>query len=122
MSIADKIRNSKQVTWATVSCPEWSTDESETVIHVRSMTGAQRNELERMVSKDAKQIKRDPFIFTEYVLRACCFDGQDGAAVFEAFTTAELRDLHPAPRNRLMDVALKLSGLSDKDVEDIVGN
>lgn len=123
MSKAAAIRQAKQSTWVAVPCPEWQPDGSEGpfVIYVQTMSGQARNELEKMAAQ-GKTLKRDPFKFREFVLKECCYEEIDGAKVFAGFSTEELQSLHTAALERCVDAALRVSGLTAKELDELSGN
>lgn len=104
-----------------VDVPEWGGS-----VHVKSLTAAQRDALEAscMIPDPATGNKRQKFSTLQFraklVQRTAC--DETGALIFNEFDVPSLGDKAAAAVNRIAEVAMRLSKISDDDVEEIVKN
>lgn len=124
MSKADFIRAADPVIWKSVNCPEWKPAEmaDDFLVWIRPMPGRDRDEFERWAIKKKNAITRNPFSVKSRLLKACAFDEKNGEPLFANFTDDELMNLNPAAVDRVFEVASSLSGITQKDVEELTGN
>ncbi len=125
MSKADSIRRANPVIWKSVDCPEWKDENDDSpepfLVWVKAMPGPQYDDFER-VSMKKNYLKKNPFEITERFVKACAYDEQDGQLLFSDFSTADLKALNPQARGRVLDMALALSGVTQKDADELQGN
>ena len=121
MGKADSIRRANPIIWKSVDCPEWSDNGEQFLVWVKAMPGPDYEAFERLSMKK-NALKKDPFQITERFLKTCAFDEKDGDLLFVDFTTEDLKALNPSARMRVLDMALALSGVTQKDVDELQGN
>lgn len=124
MSKADFIRAADPVIWKSVNCPEWKPEDmaEDFLVWVRPMPGPERNSLEQWAIRKKNAITKNPFAMKARVLKACAYDERDGQPVFADFSEEDLAKLNPAAVDRVFEVASSLSGITQKDVEELTGN
>lgn len=125
MSKSDAIRAAKKVDSREVICNEWKPEgmpeDEDFSLFVRSMPGPRRLAFEKAAGKG--KFKKNPDLMRKQVLSACVFnDEQFNESTFEGFTIDEITNLLPSPRERLFDAALAISGITNNDVDELVGN
>ena len=100
-----------------VDVPEWGG-----VIHVRSLTGAQRDQFEAsIVERNGKDVKTNlRNLRARLVVLAAC--DETGAPIFRADDAAALGAKNAAALDRIFTVAQRLSGLRDDDVKELAEN
>lgn len=99
-----------------VECPEWGGH-----VYVRTLEGQERDLFEQSfldAAGNRKQIVHN--IRAGLLVRALC--DQRGQRLFSDKDIARLGKKNAKPLDRLFDVAQRLSGLSDKDIEEIAKN
>lgn len=112
----DDILKADDIKTERVEVPEWGG----TVI-VKSLTGRQRDEFEGSMieQRRGKAVMNTANMRAKLVAWACVDESGE-----RLFTNADITDLgehNAAPVNRIYTVAAKLSGLSDDDVDEMVG-
>jgi hypothetical protein len=100
-----------------VEVPEWGGD-----VMVRGLTGQQRDAWEAGLSvRRGKQLVPDMRNFRARLVVMCVVD-ETGAEVFGLGDVDALSGKSGAALDRIYDVAARLSGISENDVEDLTGN
>lgn len=102
-----------------VVCPEWGG-----TVKVRAMTGAERDSFEAamMVVDEKKETRRDKMLNLRARLCAQVIVGEDGVtAVFSDVDVMALGKKSARALNRVFNEARKLSGFTEKDVEELEG-
>ena len=101
-----------------VQVPEW-----EGMVRVQSLTGLENDEFEKsFLQETAKgEMKVDRKYIREKLLSWTCVD-KDGKRLFSEGDIALLAEKNAAPLRRLQIVAQKLSGIGEKEVEEIAKN
>ena len=99
-----------------VAVPEWGGS-----VLVRGLTGRERDLFEvSMAKREGKQMVPDVNNVRAKLVAWCCVD-DDGEFVFDQAGDVEaLGEKSGAALNRVYEVAARLSGLSDEDVEEMV--
>ena len=112
LSAAD-ILAAKDMETVTVECPEWGGD-----VVVKSMTGTERDAFETSLTKKGKGGKpeSDTANMRARMVAAAAVDDK-GAQLFTAAQVADLGKKNAKVLDRLFDVASKLNGMFDGDVE-----
>ena len=117
----DKIRTSilasNDLPRESLECPEWGQ-----TLHVRTLTGAERDEFENTVQSaskgkgglDLRGLK------IKLVLLTLCDD--HGDLLFDATDALVLNSKSSKVIDRIFQVAQKLNGLTADDVDEMVGN
>lgn len=98
----------------TVSVPEWGGD-----VLVRALSGTERDRFESMIVSGQG---RNQKVNTENVrakLVALVAVGEDGKRLFSDADVAALGKKNAAPLERVFKVGMRLSGLSQGDVDDM---
>ena len=117
----DKIRTSilasDDLPRESMECPEWGQ-----TLHVRTLTGAGRDEFENTVQsaskgKDGLDLRG---LKIKLVLLTLCDD--DGELLFDATDALVLNSKSSKVIDRIFQVAQKLNGLTADDVDEMVGN
>ena len=117
-NLSDKIFAVQDLDREEVKIPEWSNGEPLT-LYVRTMTGGERDEFEHCILQksrggaitDARGIKSKLVVAT--------LVDADGVSVFEGSDIERLESKSAAVIDRLVGVAQRLNGLTDKDVDEL---
>jgi hypothetical protein len=113
----DDILRARDITIEKVDVPEWGG-----FVYVKGMTAGQRDQLEAaMLDKKAQPqpARLAEFRTRMFILCAC---HETGAPIFTAADIRAVQGKSVAGINRVLDVARRLSGMTDEDVEELVGN
>lgn len=100
-----------------VDVPEWGGS-----VVVREMSGAERDAFEESMVVQRGKSREVNLKNLRARLVAFTVCGEDGKRLFSERDIEELGELSAAALNRVWDVARKLSGMSDDDVEELAGN
>jgi hypothetical protein len=102
------------ITSERVPVPEWGGD-----VMVRGLTGRQRDAWEASLSvRQGKKMVPDMRDFRARLVVRCVVD-ETGTLVFHDGDIESLTNKSGAALDRIYDAAAKLSGISEKDVEDL---
>lgn len=112
----------------TVHVPEWGGD-----VIVRGMTVRERDAFEASLQKPTGKAKangqRAPVQATEFdwsnfraKLAVRCIVGEDGERIFEDGDAEQLGRKSALAVSRVFDVAQRLNGMSNQDIEELAGN
>ena len=113
----DAILQADDLLWEDVEVPEWGG-----TVRVRGLTGAERDAFEaEMVERKGKKLRMDMQNFRARLVVRSVVD-EDGKRLFTDRDAASLGDKSAAALQRVFDVAQRLSGLSEQDVAELVGN
>ena len=106
-----------------VHVPEWATaDMPDPMVRVRGLTGKQRDEFEAgMLKQRGRQMVPDMANLRAKIVALCVVDA-DGQTVFTPADAAALGGKSAKAIDRVYEVAARLSGLKDEDVEELTGN
>ena len=99
-----------------VPVPEWGAD---AVVHVRSITAAQRGQIEADAAAFKESKGKGNFTRTislRMVVLSCC--DETGALLFGMDDLNTLAEKNAAVVSRIADAAMRLSGLSKKELDD----
>lgn len=100
-----------------VEVPEWGGS-----VLVRGMTGRERDLFEAsLMERRGKEMVPVVHNVRARVVVACCV-GDDGQPLFDITDTEVLGEKSGAALNRVYEVAARLSGLSESDVEEMAAN
>lgn len=100
-----------------VEVPEWGG-----VVRVRGLTGAERDDFEAsVVEQRGKKTRFNMQNFRAKLVVRAAING-DGQRLFTDKDAPLLGRKSAAALQRVFEVAQRLSGLSDQDVEELVGN
>lgn len=94
-----------------VDIPEWG----DVKIEVRGLTAGERVRLVRHLQDDEGNI--DGGAMANWLIVLCSYDPETGERIFEDDDRGAIAEKAPKPHERLMNVALNLSGLA-KESED----
>lgn len=94
-----------------IDVPEWGGG-----CFIRGMSGAQRDALETEVAK-----RKGGQHFRARVVQMCCYDDK-GRQIFGVHQITDLTRKGAAVLDRIVDVALRLSGMDDKERREIEKN
>ena len=113
----EAILESKDIKTEEVAVPEWGGE-----VLVRGLTGRERDEFESAImQRRGKHLVPDVFNVRARLVTWCVID-EDGNHLFEPGDITTLGEKNGAAINRIFEVASKLSGMTDEDVEDLVEN
>lgn len=113
----DDILKAEDLITEEVEVPEWGGS-----VLVRGMSGRERDDFESsMVVRAAGQMVQD-FANTRAKIVARCVVGDDGQPLFTSADVTVLGEKSGAALDRVFTVASRLSGLGEKDVEELAGN
>ncbi|WP_339684231.1 hypothetical protein [Gimesia maris] len=113
MSLKDKILKAQDTPLEEVDVPEW-----DTTVFIKTLTGGERLQLEKDLSKDAKT---DGPALCRVVCATMC--DESGKLVFnypddiDTLNTKSVKVLH-----RLFDIALKVNAMGKDDVDELAKN
>jgi hypothetical protein len=101
-----------------VPCPEWGGD-----IRVRALTGEERDAYEASMldQSNGKQPRANLRNMRAKLIVRCAID-EHGAKLFSPGDVTRLGQRSAAPIDRLYEACTRLSGMSDKDVEELEEN
>lgn len=104
--------------YAYVTVPEWDGD-----VRVRSITGTERDEWESSLVKMRANGKSETnYKHARSTLCVRAIVDEDGKRVFDDTDAPILSTKNASAIDRIYEVAAALSKISDKDVEELVGN
>lgn len=104
-------------TWEDVEVPEWGG-----TVRIRGLSGSERDAFEASVNKVINnKVVRDLRNFSARLVALSAIN-EDGSPLFEQNEVAALANRSSLALSRLFDVACRLSGMNDEDVEALTGN
>ena len=117
----DAIRAADDLHREEVEVPEWGGS-----VLVQGMTGKQRDQFEQrqMIVRGrgrSRTAEMDLSNFRANVVMACCVN-EDGTPLFTAGDLEWLTDKSAAALSRVAEVAIRLSGISEEDQGELLGN
>ncbi|WP_433225613.1 hypothetical protein [Actinomadura formosensis] len=110
----DQILGAEDRTYEVVTCPEWGGD-----VRLRSLTGSERDEWENSLVRQVGDKRRLNARNMRAKLIALSAVDEHGAPLFSSADVIKLGSKNAAPLDRLFEACQRLSGLSDKDVEEL---
>lgn len=117
---AEQILDADDLPWEDVDVPEWGG-----TVRVRGMSGTDRDKFEAaMLSKDMKSVSKDTALerYRARLAAACLVDGT-GQRMFRSDAEVKrLGEKSAQALQRVCDVASRLSGLSQEDQAELLGN
>jgi hypothetical protein len=114
LSRDDVLKHSEVVT-ERLEVPEWGGE-----VIVRGMTGRERDSWEAsMFEQRGKKMIANPDNVRAKLVARCVID-EDGRRLFMDSDTDALGGLSAAPISRIYDVAARLSGVTEEDVEEMM--
>jgi hypothetical protein len=113
----EKILGADDLASEDVAVPEWGG-----VVRVRCMTGAERDRFEEsIVDQRGKKTRVDMGNIRAKLVAATVVD-EEGARIFSDRDVEALGKKSAAALNRVFEVAQRLSGITDDDVEELAKN
>lgn len=113
----DQILEAKDLTREAVPVPEWGGD-----VLVQAMTGAERDSYEATLMSMRGNNPQWNFVNARAKLVARSCVDEAGARIFTDDDVKALSKKSSAALQRVYDVAMRLSGLSSQDMEDLTKN
>lgn len=114
----DDVLRAKDVHTEVVDVPEWGGS-----LTVRGMTGRERDKYEQsMLQPDKKGVYKPNMTDARARIVAICAVDDDGKAIFSPEDVLILSTKSAAALDRVSSVCSVLSGISDKDLDDLLGN
>ncbi|MCX4572290.1 hypothetical protein OHB41_03635 [Streptomyces sp. NBC_01571] len=116
---ADDILNADDLAREDVSVPEWGG-----VVLVQGMTGTERDRFEAaMMNSEMTGVSKDKALdmYRARLASACIVD-ENGKRLFQGAAVKRLGEKSAQALTRVVEVASRLSGLTDEDVEELTGN
>jgi len=113
----DSILSADDMPRELVSVPEWGGD-----VYVRSMSGFERDAFEASLTVDKTSDKAVNMRNIRARLGALCMVGEDGQRLFSDKDVDALGRKSARALDRVFDVAQRLNGLRNEDVEEMAGN
>lgn len=107
MSLRDHILAADDLQRTKIHIPEWGA-----VVWIRTLTGRERDRFEGQQS-------RDPYTDIRARLAVMCLVDEDGKQLFSAEDIPALTAKSSRALDRVFAVAVKLSGISKEDVEEL---
>lgn len=127
MNIAQQILQSDDTQYEDVACPEWGC-----TLTVRSITGTERDKFEESLMKTTKKMKKGKVrterevtydnIRAKLIVLSVCIAKGNPQRMFSDEDAPLLGTKSAAVLDRLFDVAQRLSGLRDEDIDELVKN
>ncbi|MCI3271026.1 hypothetical protein [Streptomyces cylindrosporus] len=116
---ADDILNADDLGREAVEVPEWSG-----TVLVQGMTGTERDRFEAaMVNDSMTGVSKDKALdMYRARLAAACLVDENGKRLFQGSAVKRLGEKSAQALTRVVDVASRLSGLTDDDVQELTGN
>ncbi|WP_306186976.1 hypothetical protein [Streptomyces sp. MK5] len=116
---AEQILDADDLPWEDVDVPEWGG-----TVRVRGMSGTDRDKFEAaMLSKDMQSVSKDTALERYRArLAAACLVDENGRRMFRS--DAEIKRLGEKSAQalqRVVDVASRLSGLTQEDQDELLG-
>lgn len=100
-----------------VDVPEWGGS-----VLVRGLSGRERDIFEAsLMERRGKRMVPNTANVRAKIVARCCVD-EDGVRLFSDGDVEELGEKSAAPIDKIYEVAARLSGLSDEDVDELVEN
>lgn len=113
----DDILQVKDIKTEVVQVPEWGG-----AVKVKGLNGTQRNEYEQsLIDMNGKNVKMNMKNAVAKLV-ALTVVGEDGKRLFEQADVEALGQKSGAALNRIYEVAMRLSGLSDADMDELTKN
>ena len=112
----DDILGADDINLEQVEVPEWGG-----VVYVKPLSGIQRDRLENAAHKRTRKGVMDVQNLKVQFVIASVVDS-DGSQIFTPSDAKDLNQKNARPIDALFQVVQRLSGLSDEDVEELVGN
>jgi len=101
----------------TVSVPEWAGD-----VIVRGLTGAERDRWEDGMIQGRGKKRRIVMLNARASLAALTVVDETGKRLFSNADAVALGKKSAAALDRIFSAAMRLSGLTEEDIEDLTGN
>ncbi|WP_116248171.1 hypothetical protein [Nocardiopsis sp. FIRDI 009] len=109
----DAILGADDLAYATVDVPEWGG-----TVRIRALTGTERDRFEAEIAGNTKRLKLDN-VRAKFVAK--CIVDAEGNTVFSTSDVAALGQKNAAVLNRVFEACQRLSGLTDDDVDELLG-
>lgn len=116
----DAILTASDIQTEEVAVPEWGG-----TVRVRGMTGAQRDAYEdASLSMPDKKKQTRAFIYKDARARLVAWSvvDENGKRVFSDADIPRLSEKSAAALQRIFNVAMRLSGISEEDIEELIKN
>ncbi len=113
----DQILAAQDIAWEDVDVPEWSGS-----VRVRGLTGEERDAYEATILKMRGTNAQLNLANARAKLAQRSMVGEDGALLFSESDIAALARKSAAALERVFDVAQRLSGLRQADIEEMTKN
>lgn len=110
---ADAILAAEDDQFDTVAVPEWGG-----TVRIRSLTGTERDRFEAEIAGNGKKLKLEN-VRAKFVAKSVV--DAKGNLVFSNAQVAALGRKNAAVLNRVFEACQKLSGLTDEDVDELLG-
>ncbi|MFJ9027562.1 hypothetical protein ACIRQP_03400 [Streptomyces sp. NPDC102274] len=117
---AEQILTADDLAIEDVPVPEWGG-----TVRVKGMSGKERDRFEAgFVGADMKQAAKDKALenYRARIAAACLVDAKGDRMFRSAAEVARLSEKSAEALQRVVDVANRLSGLTEDDVEELTGN
>ncbi|QDH92118.1 tail assembly chaperone [Streptomyces phage Dubu] len=116
---ADQILNADDLQREPVQVPEWGG-----TVLVQGMTGTERDRFEAaMMTDNMSGISKDKALDNYRArLAAACIVDESGKRLFQGSAVKRLGEKNAQALTRVVEVASRLSGLTDSDVQELTGN
>lgn len=117
---AEAILDAQDLKAEDVEVPEWGG-----TVRVRGMSGTERDRFESgFVGNDMKALPKDKALehYRARLAAACLVDGEGNRMFRSAAEVKRLSEKNAEALQRVCDVAMRLSGMSEEDQEELTGN
>ena len=123
----DDVLSANDIVIEGVVVPEWGGR----TVYVRSLSAGERDDFETDVMKEkrvrtkAGRIRTEKYVETRRVraklaVKACCISKDNPAALFKPADVEKLATKNGAALDRIYDLASRLAGITDDDVEELI--
>lgn len=113
----DQIQAKQDAVFENVDVPEWGGS-----VRVKALSGAERDAFEASLTQQkGKKIRMQMQNVRARLARLTCVD-EDGKPIFQASDENWLGGKSAAALDRVFDVAMRLGGMRDEDIEELAEN
>lgn len=115
---ADDILSADDLPSEAVDVPEWKG-----TVLVQGMSGTERDKFEAAMLNDKMAVSKDKALdMYRARLAAACVVDESGKRLFQGAAVKRLGEKSAQALTRVVDVASRLSGLTDDDAKELTGN
>lgn len=114
---AEQILAAPERTYQEVYVPEWGG-----TVRLQSLTGKERDRFEESLSVRKNGKKVENYENARAKLIAACAVDENGKPLFQKYQVDQLGEKAVAPLARLFDICRAMNGMSNEDLEELIGD